>query len=132
MKSLIKKIVLIGLDKNNKIFIIYIVALVKLITISIYLSYTTEITLLTSAKISTKYFNFLNIFFWDSVAEFVEYTRVKNYFINLFDNKQLCYSLIYNLRSIELKMLKIYIKANLANRLIGSSKFFANSLILLI
>ena len=48
------------------------------------------------------------------------------------DDKQLLYSLIYSLRLVELEMLKIYIKNNLASNYIKPFKSSANISILFI
>ena len=60
----INKFIVVVLNKNNNMFVIYIVTLVKLINISIYPSYPSYVTLLISEKtrILTKYFNFFNVF----------------------------------------------------------------------
>lgn len=74
-------------NADNKIFIVYILALVKLMIIPIYFSYKAQITLLINIEISIKYSNFLNIFSSDFAAELLEYTRIKNYPIDLLDSK---------------------------------------------
>ena len=48
----------------------------------------------------------------------LEYTKINNYTIKLEKDKQLFFSLIYILRLIKLKTLKIYIKTNLASNFI--------------
>lgn len=47
-------------------------------------------------------------------------------------DKQTLYKPIYSLRLIELKILKIYIKTNIANSFICSFKFLAKTLILFV
>ena len=66
---------------------VYIVALIKLTIILIYFFYNIPIALLICAKISTTYFNFSNIFFFDFVIELLEYTKINNYLINLLNDK---------------------------------------------
>ena len=66
------------------------------------------------------------------MAELSKHTIINNHFINLIDDKQSSYGLIYNLRLMELKILKTYIKTNLANGFIYSSKLLASILILFI
>ena len=78
-------------------------------------------------EISAKYSNFLNIFFLDFLAELLKYTRINNHFINLLDIKQLFYSIISNSKLLELEMLKNYIRINLANSFIKSSKFHTSA-----
>ena len=48
--------------------------------------------------------------------------EIINYVIELVDDCQLLYGSIYSLGSVKLEMLKIYIKNNLANGFIRSSK----------
>ena len=64
-----------------------------------------------------------------NTAKFLKYTRINNYIIQLKKDKQPFFGLIYNLRSIELEILKIYIKTNLANGFIRLFKSFTNTLI---
>ena len=114
------------LDSDDKIFTVYIAALVKLIIILIYSSCKAQVGLLRSTKFSAKYFNFSNIFLSDSTMDLSNYTRINNHLINFLHNKQPPHSLIYSLELMKLKMLKIYIKANLANNFIKSFKSTAN------
>ena len=58
------------------------------------------------------------------MAEFFKYIKVNNYVIKLEKNKQPLFKSIYSLKSIELKIIKTYIKTNIANSFIQSSKFF--------
>lgn len=83
-------------------------------------------------KLLTKYSNFSDLFSSDSVAELLEHTRIKDHSINMLDNKQLLYSLIYGLKLVELEKLKTYIKANIASNFIRLSKLLTNTLILFI
>ena len=80
--------------------------------------------------IPTKYSDFSNVFFLDSVAELLEQIRINDYLINLLNNKQPPYSPIYSLRLVELEILKNYIDANLASSFIRFSKSFTGVLIL--
>ena len=82
--------------------------------------------------IFAKYSNFSNVFSADSATELPEHTRINNYPINLLDNKQLPYGLIYSLEPMELEMLKTYIETNLACDFIKLFKFFASTSILFI
>ena len=83
-------------------------------------------------KIFAKYCNFLDLFFRDSAAKLLKYSRINDHFINLLKDKQLPYSLIYGLRLIELEILKTYIKANLASGFIRSFKSLASIAILFV
>lgn len=64
----------------------------------------------------------LNVFSSDSTVELPKHIYINNHLINLIDNKQLLYDLIYNLKPMELQILKTYIKINLANNFIKPSK----------
>ena len=66
------------------------------------------------------------------MAELLKYIGINDYPINLIDDKQSPYSLIYNLGPVELKTLKTYIETNLANGFIRPSKSFVGALILFI
>ena len=116
-----KEFAIAAIDVDNKTFVVYVVALAELIIISIYLFCKAKVALLIIIEIYIKYFNFLNIFFLDSAAKLLEYTRINNYLINLLENKQLPYDLIYSLGPMKLKMLKIYIKANVVSGFIKPS-----------
>lgn len=72
---------------NNKIFLVYIATLVKLRIILICQFYTVFITLLVGIEIFTKYSDFFNIFFLDSIVKLLKYTKINNYSINLLNNK---------------------------------------------
>lgn len=69
-------------------------------------------------KILIKYSHFANLFLFDFAAELQKYISINSYSINLVDNKQLLYILIYNLKMVELEILKTYIKTNLVNKFI--------------
>ena len=120
------------LDISNKFFAIYIATLVKPIIMSIYFFYKTKVALLINIKISAKYSDFLNVLFLDFAIKLLEYVKINDNFINLLNSKKTLYGLIYNLRVVELKILKTYIKANLVSNLIRSSKSLASTLILFI
>ena len=127
-----KKFATIILDINNKNFMLYIAVLAKLTIILIYFSYKVLVVLLINVEIFTKYFNIFDIFSSNSKVELLKYTKINNYFINLLNNKQATYSLIYNLKLVELEILKIYIKANLVSTFIKCFNFSANALILFV
>ena len=52
--------------------------------------------------------------------------------VNFFQNKQLLFKVMYSLKLIKLKMLKIYIESNLVNEFIKFFKSFFKALILFI
>lgn len=67
--------------------------------------------------ILAKYSIYVDIFLIQFIIKFLKHNN-NNYAIKLKKSKQLFYSLIYSLKPIELKILKIYIKISLANNLI--------------
>lgn len=109
-------------------------ALVESTTITIYPSYQAQVALLISKEtgISTDYFDTFNDFSSDSAVKLLEYIRINDYYINLLYNKQLFYSLIYNLGLLELEILKIFIKTNLASGFNRLSKSPTDTLILFV
>ena len=80
-------------------------------------------------KILSKYTDFVNIFLSKLAVKLFKYKRVNNYTIELIDNQQPFYSLIYSLSSVKLETLKISIKNNLANNFIRPSKSLIEALI---
>lgn len=58
--------------------------------------------------------------------------EINNYTIKLINGKQPSYKPVYSLELVKLKILKIYIKTNLANVFIKFFKSFINALILII
>ena len=64
--------------------------------------------------------------------ELPEHTKINDHRINLLNNKQPPYSLIYSLGPVKQKTLKTYIKANLASGFIKSSKSPADAPILFV
>lgn len=82
--------------------------------------------------IPAKYADFDNIFFKILAEVLPEQIGIKKYAINLVEGKQSYYRVIYSLRSMEFKTLKIYIKTNLANGFIRPSKSPASTPILFV
>ncbi len=73
-------------------------------------------------KILSKYADFVDVFLPKLVVELPEYTRINNHILELVDDWQPPYDLIYDLGLVELEILKAYIKNNLANGFIRPSK----------
>ena len=69
-----------------------------------------------------EYFNYSNVFLAENVTKLLKNSKINEHAIELKKDKQLFFGLIYSLGPVELKMLKTYIKTNLANRFIRSSK----------
>ena len=76
----------------------------------------------TLTSIPSKYADFADFFFKDLMAKLLEHITINDYVINLIKCHQSQYRLIYSLKPVEFKTLKIYIEINLANRFIKSSK----------
>ena len=76
----------------------------------------------TPTKVPSKYADFADIFSLKLAGKLPEYIKINNHTIKLVDNPQPSYGLIYNLRPIELEILKAYIKNNLANNFIKPFK----------
>ena len=112
----------------------YVAALVEPTTMLIYSFYQVPVVLLINEKIGilAEYSDFSNVFSSNSAAELPEYTRINDHPINLLDDKQPPYGLIYSLGLVELETLKTYIKANLASGFIRTSKSLANTLLLFV
>lgn len=89
----------------------------------IHLAQKAQITLLVTKKVSilVKYLDFVNLFLKKLVAKLFKYSEINKYSINLELDQQILDELIYSLEPIELEILKIYIKTNLANDLIYPS-----------
>ena len=62
-----------------------------------------------------KYSNYNNIFLAKNAAKLPDNSRINEYAIKLGQGKQPLFGSIYSLKLVELKMLKTYIKTNLAN-----------------
>lgn len=73
---------------------------------------------------SLEHSNLVDIFSSELVLELSEYTRINNHTINLVNNMQASYRLIYSLKPTYLKTLKTYVKANIVNSFI---KLFRSS-----
>lgn len=63
------------------------------------------------------------------VAELLEHTKINDNAIGVVNSKQPAYRSIYNLKLMELEILKTFIKINLADSFIKSSKSLAGALI---
>ena len=73
-------------------------------------------------KVPAEYSNYSNIFSAENVAKLLENIGINEYAIELKKGKQPPFGPIYSLELIELEILKIYIKTNLANGFIWLSK----------
>ena len=73
-------------------------------------------------SIPKKYADFSDVFSKKSAIVLPKHSEINEHVINLEPGKQLPYRPIYNLGLVELETLKTYIKTNLINRFIWSSK----------
>ena len=101
---------------------------------SIYLARKAQLALLLIKKVTmpTKYSDFADVLLKKSANVFSKRTGINEYVIELKKGKQLSYRPIYSPRPVELKILKTYIKTNLANGFIRASKSSAGALILFV
>ena len=123
-----------AVNTDNETSVVHVMARAKPMTMPIYSSHQVQVALLTSEEtgILIEYSDFSNFFFLDSAVELPEHIGINDCTINLLDNKQPLYSLIYSLGPVKLKILKTYIKANLASSFIKLSKSSTGTLILFV
>ena len=123
-----------ALNADDETFMVYVAALAEPTTMPIHPSCQTQVAALTSEEtgIPAKYSDFSNVFSSDSAAELPEHTGINDHPINLLDDKQPPYGLIYSLGPVELETLKTYIEANLASGFIRPSKSPAGAPILFV
>ena len=84
----------------------------------------------TPTKIPAEYSDFADVFSPDLATELPKHTEINTYAIDLEKGKQPSYRPNYSLGPVELETFKTYIKTNLANGFICSSKSPAVALIL--
>ena len=84
-----REFAVVALNADNKIFVVYVMALAKLTTMPIHLACQAQVTALTSEEngIPAEYSDFSDVFSSDSVAELPEHIGINDHFINLLDNK---------------------------------------------
>lgn len=100
--------------------------------IAIYPAREAQIALLMAEKIilPAKYLDFIDIFSNELATVLLKLTKIIKHAIDLKPDKQLSYGLIYNLESVELEILKTFIKTNLGNNFIQLFKSSARAFIL--
>ena len=123
------------LDLKYEAFLVYIAALNINLNDKVYPSKKAWIAHLKANKVFTKilnrYADFADDFSSKLAAKLPEHTRINDHVIELVDDQQPLYGPIYSLKPVELKILKTYIKNNLANNFIRPSKSPAGVFILL-
>ena len=129
-----RKFAAAALNADNETFVVHVAAIAELTIIPIHPSCQAQVATLTSEEIEipAEYSDFSNVFSSDSAANLPEHTGINNHLIDLLDNKQLPYGLIYSLGPVKLETLKTYIKAKLASSFIRSSKSPVCALILFV
>ena len=122
------------LNPNDKTFVMHVATPAKPTIMPIHPFCPAYVALLMSEEtgILNKYSDISNVFSLKSAAELPKHIGINNHPINMLNNKQLPYSLIYSLRPMKLEILKTYIKANLASNFIRLSKFPSDTLILFV
>ena len=122
-----------ALNKEDKTFVVQMAAL-SMIDSSNHPSWQAQIFLLDVKEviIPSEYADYTNVFSPNSAAELLEHTGITDQLIDLINDKQPPYSLIYSLGPMELKTLKTYIEINLPNGFIRLSKSPTGAPILLI
>ena len=122
------------LDPNHEVFVVHVAALNIDPGDEVYLLKKVQVAYLkadeVSIKVSSKYVDFVDIFFPKLAAELPKHTKINDHTIELVDYRQLLYEPIYSLDPVELEMLKVYIENNLVNGFIKSFKSPAKVLIL--
>lgn len=71
------------------------------------------------AQVSTKYFDYADVFFPKTTKELAEHTDINDHAINLENGKQPSHGPIYSLGPVELEILKPYIETNLKSEFFG-------------
>ena len=78
-----------------------------------------------STIVSVEYSNYGIVFSAKNAAKLSEYIKINDHAIILEKSKQPPFKSIYNLKLVELKTLKMYIRTNLVNNFIWPFKFLA-------
>ena len=101
---------------------------------TIYLAWKAQIALLLFKKVIVlaKYIDFSEIFLKKLAKVLSKCIRIYKHAIKLENGKQSPYRSIYSLNLLEFKTLKTYIKTNLANGFIQSSKSLTSATILFV
>ena len=81
-------------------------------------------------EVPAEFSDYSNVFSVENAVELPKNTKINEHAIKLEEGKQPSFGSIYSLGLVELEILKIYIKTNLDNRFIWSSKSSAGAPIL--
>ena len=109
-------------NKNIKAFVIHVSSLGLGSKMIIHPAWKAQIALMLAKEfiILPEYLDFINVSSKASAKVLPERTRINEHVFELEDDKQPSYRPIYSLGLVELKILKTYIKTNLANSFIQS------------
>ena len=120
------------LDENLEAFVVHVSSLRS--KISIHPAKEAQLALLLTEEVTmpTEYLDFANVFSENSANVFWKRTGANEYAIKLEKGKQPPYTPIYCLEPFEFETLKIYIKINLVNGFIQTSKSPASAPILFV
>ena len=127
-----KKFAKAALDKNVEAFVMHVSSLGS--KMNIHLAKKAQLALLLNKKVTvpTGYSDFADVFSEKLANVLPERTGANEHAIKLEEGKQPSYGPIYSLGPVELEALKTYIKTNLANSFIRTSKLLASAPILFI
>lgn len=129
-----KEFAAIAFNPKDKTFVVHVTSFAS--TNDVHFSCRAQIAFLkvdeASIIISSEYFDFVDIFSLELIAELLGHMRINNHTINLIDGKQPLYRPIYNLGPLDMETLETYIKTNLAHGFIRPSKSSASTPILFV
>ena len=122
-----------ALDADSETFVMH-VAIWKQKEMPVHLEKQAQVRVLLFNKapieVLEEYSDYRNVFLAENAAELPENIGMNEHAIKLEEGKQSPFELIYSLGPIELETLKTYIKINLTNGLICTSKYSAGAFIL--
>ena len=121
-----------ALNEDDETFVVYMAAFS--LGSNVHPSWQAQIALLDVKEVTipAEYLDYIDVFSLNSMAELLEHTGINDHPINLIDDKQPLYDLIYSLGPVELETLKTYIETNMANGFIRPSKLPVGASILFI
>ena len=111
-----KEFAIAALDENVETFIVYVAALLApMILVHFFCQAQIELLLADKAFIEVlpKYLNYTDVFSFDLAIELLKNTDMNKYAIELVEDKQLPYRLIYSLALVKQETLKTYIETYL-------------------
>ncbi len=121
-----KEFASVALDPKHETFVVYVAALSVYLGEEIHPSKRAQIVHLKAdeapTKVPSEYADFADVFSPKLAVELLEHTGMNDYAIELVDDRQPLYGLIYSLGPVELETLKAYIENNLASGFIRPTK----------